>query len=131
MELEIPFQDIDLLGVAWHGHYAKYFEAARSALMDSIDYDYKAMEASGYAWPVIEFQVRYAQPLLYHQRVRVEAALVEYENRLRINYTIRDAASNRRLCRGHTVQVAVQLPQRELCFVCPPVLFAKLGVTAP
>jgi acyl-CoA thioester hydrolase len=129
--LEIPFHDVDLLGIVWHGHYAKYFEAARNVLFDLIGYNYREMEASGYAWPVIEMTVRYAQPLQYKQTIEVEAAIVEYEDRLKINYLVRDAASGRRLTRGHTVQVAIVLPSREMCFVSPPVLFEKLGVTPP
>ena len=127
--LEIPFHDVDLLGIVWHGHYAKYFEAARNVLFDQIGYNYLDMEASGYAWPVIEFNVRYAQPLVYKQTIAVEAAIVEYENRLKINYLVRDAASGKRLTRGYTVQVAIVLPSRDLCFASPPVLLEKLGIT--
>ena len=40
VEIEIPFHDVDVLGVAWHGHYVKYLEIARCALLDQIDYNY-------------------------------------------------------------------------------------------
>ena len=32
VEIQIPFHDIDIMGIAWHGHYAKYLEIARGAL---------------------------------------------------------------------------------------------------
>lgn len=130
--LEIPFHDIDVMGVAWHGHYVKYFEAARGALLRAFDYDYPQMRDSGYAWPVVECQVKYIRPATYGQQVRVTARLIEYENRLKIAYEILDAASGERLTRGHTVQVAVDAVSGELQFVSPAALITRLeaGQTA-
>ena len=54
VEIEIPFHDIDVMGIAWHGHYAKYLEIARCAMLDTISYNVPEMQASGFAWPVIE-----------------------------------------------------------------------------
>ncbi|MDR2244083.1 MAG: acyl-CoA thioesterase [Burkholderiales bacterium] len=122
----VPFHDLDPMEVCWHGHYVRYFELARTALLQRIDYDYPQMRASGYAWPVIELFVRYAQPLVYQQSLHLDARLVEWENRLKIAYEIRDAATQKRLTRGHTVQVAVDLRTHEMCFVSPDVLREKL-----
>ncbi|MDR3324344.1 MAG: acyl-CoA thioesterase [Zoogloeaceae bacterium] len=127
--LQVPFHDLDPLEICWHGHYVRYFELARTALLQTFDYDYPQMRASGYAWPVIELFIRYAQPLRYQQQIEVEAALVEWENRLKIAYLIRDIDSGRRLTRGHTVQVAVNMVTKEMCLASPAVLAEKLGVT--
>ncbi|MDR1889884.1 MAG: acyl-CoA thioesterase [Zoogloeaceae bacterium] len=124
----MPFHDLDPLEICWHGHYVRYFELARTALLQTVDYDFPQMRDSGYAWPVIELFIRYAQPLLYQQRVEVEAYLMEWENRLKIEYLIRDVESGRRLTRGHTVQVAVDMRTREMCLESPAVLLEKLGV---
>ena len=35
--IEVPFHDVDVMRVAWHGHYVKYFEIARCALLDKIE----------------------------------------------------------------------------------------------
>ncbi len=129
--VEIPFHDIDMMGVVWHGNYAKYFETARTALLDQLDFGLQAMKDSGYAWPVIEMQVRYAQPIHYRQHVRVCAHLTEYESRLRIDYTIRDADTDQRLTRGHTIQVALDVAAGEMCMVSPDIVFDKLGVDRP
>ncbi|MDR3088085.1 MAG: acyl-CoA thioesterase [Azoarcus sp.] len=126
--LQIPFHDLDPLEICWHGHYVRYFEIARAALLQTFDYDYPQMRDSGYAWPVIELHIRYAQPLRYRQRIEVEAFLTEWENRLRVDYLIRDVETGKRLTRGHTVQVAVDLHTREMCLVSPAVLAEKLGV---
>ncbi|MDR2678978.1 MAG: acyl-CoA thioesterase [Zoogloeaceae bacterium] len=131
VEVTIPFHDLDPLEICWHGHYVRYFELARSDLLHRIGYDYPAMRASGYAWPVIELFIRYAQPLTYRQRIRVEAHLVEWENRLKIDYRILDAESGKRLTRGHTVQVAVDMRHHRMLLECPPILREKLEAHMP
>src|SRR5262245_12019788 len=79
VEIEIPFFDVDPMQVAWHGHYVKYLEVARCAMLREIDYDYPQMEKSGYHFPVVELYLRYANPARYGQVVVVKAELLEYE----------------------------------------------------
>ena len=124
-EIEIPFHDIDIMGIAWHGHYAKYLEVARCALLDTVDYNVTAMRDSGYAWPVIEMKLRYAGPLTFQQKIAVEASIIEIENRLKIKYRIFDAASGKRLTKAYTVQVALCMKTNEMLFVSPDVLLQK------
>ncbi len=124
--LEVPFHDVDVMGVAWHGHYLKYFEAARTALQRALDYDYPQMRDSGTLWPVVECRLKYLRPARYGQKLRITARLVEYENRLKIAYEILDAAGGECLTRGHTVQVAVDAASGELQFVSPGALLERV-----
>lgn len=126
VEIDIPFQDIDAMEIVWHGNYPRYLEIARCALLDCIDYDYPRMRESGYAWPIIDMRIKYIKPLHFKQRIRVRAELVEYENRLKTDFLITDACSGEKLSKAHTVQVAVDMKTREMCFVSPPVLHEKL-----
>ncbi len=124
--LEIPFHDIDAMHVCWHGHYLKYFEHGRAALLRRFDYDYREMQASGYLWPVVEAHLKYVRPALYGQRIEVRAELLEYQNRLKIGYVIVDCESGARLTKGYTIQVAVDAATRELQFESPAVVGEKL-----
>jgi acyl-CoA thioester hydrolase len=126
--MTIPFHDVDMIGVAWHGHYAKYFEIARCALLERLDYGYDAMRESGFMWPVIDMRIRYVKPMRFGQRVNVKATLREWENRLLIDYLVTDATHGHRLTKGSTSQVAVDIASGEMCFVSPAVLFERLGV---
>jgi len=126
--IEVPFHDVDAMGVVWHGNYVKYFEIARCALLDSIGYNYAQMGESGYAWPIVGMRVRYPRPATFGQRIVVTATIKEYEHQLRIAYVITDAATGQRLTRATTVQVAVNIATREVCFVSPPILLQRLGV---
>lgn len=130
VSIEIPFHDVDVMRVAWHGHYAKYLEIARCELFEQFDYNVPQMEASGYAWPVIDMRIRYAQPLRFQQKVKVKATLVEWEHRLKVNYLISDAESGKRLTKAYTVQVAVDMNSGEMLYVSPDIVLQKLGVTS-
>ncbi|WP_340115548.1 acyl-CoA thioesterase [Pelagibius sp. 7325] len=128
VRLTVPFHDVDVMEIVWHGHYAKYFEIARCALLDKVAYNYLEMKASGYAWPIIELKTRYIKPARFGQDILVRARIAEYELRLKIDYLIVDAETGNRLTRGHTVQVAVDLERQELLLTSPPVLLEKLGM---
>ena len=115
VQVKVPFHDIDIMEIAWHGHYVKYFEIARCELFEQLDYNHLAMRESGYAWPVIDLHVRYARPSRFNQ-----------ENRLKVDYVITDAGTGERLTRGHTIQVALDMRTGEMCFVSPDVLLEKI-----
>lgn len=131
VELQVQFFDLDPMQIVWHGNYVKYLEVARCALLDKVGYNYEQMRDSGYMWPIIEMNLRYAGPAAFGQRLLLRAEIVEWENRLRIDYVVKDAASGKRLNKASTTQVAVDLKSGEMCFVSPAILFEKLAVEAP
>lgn len=120
-EILVPFFDVDSMNVVWHGHYVKYLEVARCALLDKIGHNYSAMSESGYAWPVIDLQLRYVRGAVFGQKLNVRANLVEWENRLKINYLISDLETGERLTRAVSVQVAVNMHNREMQLASPKV----------
>lgn len=129
IELTVPFHDIDLLGIAWHGHYCKYIELARCAMLDQIGYGYMAMKETGYVWPIVDLQLRYVRPAKFEQRIIAAAELVEYEYRMKIKYTVSDAETGTLLAKGHSVQAAVDVVTGEMCYASPPVFLEKLGIS--
>jgi acyl-CoA thioester hydrolase len=129
VELQPAFYDLDPMDIVWHGHYVKYLELARCALLERFDYGYPQMRASGFAWPVVDMRLKYMRSATFGQRIKVRAEITEWESRLRIDYLMRDAASGERLNKAHTVQVAVDLTTREMQYVCPSVLLERLGLT--
>ncbi|MGI1679081.1 MAG: acyl-CoA thioesterase [Cellvibrionaceae bacterium] len=127
IEIKVPFHDVDLMGIAWHGHYVKYFEIARCALFDKLDYNYQQMKESGYAWPVIDLRIRYPNSIVFGQTVIVTATVVEWENRLKVDYEIRDQ-DGKKTTKGYTVQVAVDMSKNDMCMESPKILLEKLDV---
>jgi acyl-CoA thioester hydrolase len=128
VELSVPFFDIDILGIAWHGHYCKYIEIARCAMLDKIDYGYMVMRATGFVWPIVDIQLRYVRPARFEQRLKVSAELVEWEYRMKIKYRITDAETGEVLAKGHTVQAAVDSASGEMSYASPAIFLEKLGL---
>lgn len=130
VEITVPFEDGDPMGVTWHGNYFRYLERARCELLNKIGYGYLAMVESGFSWPIVDTRVKFVRPTVFEQRVRVVATLEEYENRLKIGYEITDIESGERVTKGYTIQVAVDSATNEICFVSPPILIDKVRACA-
>lgn len=130
IELSPAFHDLDPMDVVWHGHYLKYLELARCALLQTFDYDYPQMRDSGYLWPIVDLRTKYLRSARFGQRLRVRAELTEWEVRMRIDYLISDADSGEAITRAHTIQVAVDGASGEMCFATPDVFRQRLGLPA-
>ena len=121
------FYDLDPMNIVWHGNHVRFLEVARCALLAKIGYTYTDMKRSGYAWPVVDLRLRYHRTIKLDQEVLIKVAIVEWENRLKMTYDLTDQATGRRLARGHTVQVAVDIASEEMLWETPPILREKLA----
>lgn len=121
------FYDIDSMNIVWHGYYPRFMELGRVAILDKIDYGYDAMVASGYGWPIIDMRFRYARPMRLHQEIEITAGVVEWENRLKIDYEFKDLKTGQRLNRCSSVQVAVEIATETMLWETPPILREKLS----
>jgi acyl-CoA thioester hydrolase len=128
IEVTPAFHDLDPMAVVWHGHYLKYFELARCALLQRFEYDYLEMRESGFIWPIVDMRTKYVRSAHFNQKLKVRAQIVEWENRLKIDYLVRDATTGKVLTRAHTIQVAVQVSTGEMQYVSPPILIERLGL---
>ena len=124
--IKVQFYDLDPMEVVWHGNYARYLEQARCALLDSIGYNYPQMQESGYLWPIVDMRIKFVRPLRFAQEFVVTATIAEFENRLKIDYRIRDKASGDVLTKASTIQVAVRAATGELCLESPAALTEKM-----
>ena len=109
IDIQVPFFDVDSMYMAWHGHYAKYFELARCDLLEKIGHDYDAMFASGYSWPVVDMRIRYMRPLRFNQYARIAATLRRWDQQLRISYVIRERDTGAKMARGYTLQAPIDM----------------------
>jgi len=119
LDVRVAFHDVDIMGVVWHGHYLRYLENARWALMDRIGHGYADMVASGYVWPIIESHLRHVRAARFGDLLRVRASLIEWDTRLAVNYLVVDATDGARVARARTVQVAVNGATGEMLYRSP------------
>ena len=125
-EFSVEFYDLDPMQVVWHGNYFNYFEIGRRALLEKIDYSYSDMEESGFLFPVIDASAKYLGSLRFRDHAKVKAILIEYENRLRIQYEIRNLQTGVLTTKGLSTQMAFDIKAGESCFVCPKILTDKV-----
>jgi len=120
-QLRIPFHDIDVMHIAWHGHYLKYFEIARTALMKKLELDWPALKAHGIAMPVVDTHTQYRKPIVYDQEIIVEASIDEIAYpELIVNYKIFAAeTTDEVVSSGRTRQVYMNIAEGNSYFVVP------------
>ena len=126
VEFKIDFFEVDSMRIAWHGNYINYFERARCALLDKIGYTYLDMEASGYMFPVTEVKVKYKKSLRFGDVCRARAILDEYENMLKINFELYNAATGELATTGSVSQMCVSMATGKSEFFCPKVFTEKV-----
>jgi acyl-CoA thioester hydrolase len=102
VEHEVPFHDVDALRVVWHGHYFKYFELARTALLRSCALDAGELIGGRFQFLVIDARCRHVGPLRYGDRMRIHAWFSDLHRRIGIAYEIWNLTLERRAARGHT-----------------------------
>lgn len=125
ISLHIPFHDVDPSNVVWHGRYFKYFELARCALLDQINYNYEAMAKSGYVWPIVKTNAKFVRPLVFNQIIHVAATLREWEMRLLMDYRIEDENGVLHT-KASTIQVPLDARTNELQLGTPQVLLNRI-----
>lgn len=104
-DFEVPFHDVDALQIVWHGHYYKYMEHGRTALMRSRGLDVGDMRALGHRLLLVDSHCRHTFPLYYADRARVTAWFVSVAPRLVIAYRIRNLTHDRCSARGQTILI--------------------------
>jgi acyl-CoA thioester hydrolase len=66
------------MGYVHHGNYAAYFEMGRTELMREYDITYKEMEDNGIILPLSEFYIKYHNPALYDDKLRLVTNLKKF-----------------------------------------------------
>jgi len=125
-EFTVEFFHLDPMQVVWHGNYINYFEIGRRVLLEKIGYSYNDMKESGYSFPVIEISAKYTGSLRFLDCAKIKAILLEYENRLKIQYEIRNVKTGAVVTKGFSTQMAFDIKADESCFLCPKIFVEKV-----
>lgn len=115
----VEFNEMDPMGVVWHGNYVNYFERARSGLLEALGTSYDEMKKAGHVWPVVKLNCKYMRPATFHQKLNITAELTDYINSLSMRFTIRDAETGKLMTKGETMQMAVDAKTGETSIVNP------------
>lgn len=111
----VRFQEVDLMGVVWHGRYADYFEEGRYALGKAYGLDYEDFFREGLKAPIVSLEIEYKNSLFLGETFRVEAKMIWTEAvRLNYAYVVRREPDGQIIARGKTVQLLLDTENRLL-----------------
>ena len=117
--IDVRFNEVDAVGIAWHGSYAIYFEEARAAFGAKYGLEYSRIYDSGYYAPITEIHFNFKRFLKYLDRIRVVITYRPCEAaRLIFDYEIFNCATNELIATGNSVQVFLNR-EFQLVFTSP------------
>jgi acyl-CoA thioester hydrolase len=118
--LKVPYYDVDLMQIVWHGHYLKYFEVARQALFKECGVDLqRTMEDTKYVFPVVRSTIKHIWPLRFGDEFICTAVVREARVRIVLDFEIKLISNDKVCAKGWSEQVAVLLPEMEMVFQIP------------
>ena len=126
IELDVPFHDVAVLATVWHGHYYKYFEHARTALMRSRRLDVADLAELGFGLLVAESSCRHLSPLRYGDRFVATAWFERVDRSIRVAYELKLLATGVRAARGETTLVTTSQPSGDMLFEIPEVIRERI-----
>jgi acyl-CoA thioester hydrolase len=118
--LKVPYYDVDLMQIVWHGNYLKYFEVARQALFRKYGVDLRrCMEDTRYVFPVVRSMIKHIWPLRFDDEFICTAVLKEARVKIVLDFEIKLISNGKVCAKGRSEQVAVLLPEMEMVFQIP------------
>lgn len=102
----VRFQEVDPMGVVWHGHYVDFFEDGRCELAKNIGLTYDDFYREGFKAPLVKLEIEYKQPLYMGENFRIETWLLWTEAvRFDHLYVIKREPGGDIVAEGRTVQL--------------------------
>ncbi len=113
--VRVRFDEVDSLGIVWHGNYVKYLEDGREAWGRKYGIPYMTMyREHGYAVPLVKINMDFKRPLRYEETFTVETRYVDCPAaKLILHYTIFNEAGEVVLT-AETVQIFLKTPASEM-----------------
>lgn len=119
-ELRIRFNEVDPLGIVWHGHYIRFFEDGREAFGAEHGLTYMDIYRKGFVAPVVKINCDYKRSLEYNDVIIVETTYVNSPAaKLCFKYRILLKSTGELIAEGESVQVFLDDKDRQLQLVAP------------
>jgi acyl-CoA thioester hydrolase len=117
----VRFEEVDPLGIVWHGRYASFLEDGRTAFGERYGLGYLEMYRAGFAAPIVQMHLEYHQPLRCFEEFVIRATL-HFTEAARLNFSYRlTRADDVVIGTGYTVQLLRDL-EGELIVLRPEYL---------
>jgi acyl-CoA thioester hydrolase len=105
-EIGVRFNEIDIMGILWHGHYIKYFEDGRESFGKEFNLGYLDMHEQGYMVPIVKVDCNYKRPIRYKDCVVIETRFVDSPAaKIIFEYTLFNKNTGETFATGRSEQV--------------------------
>lgn len=100
---KVQYYETDQMGIVHHSNYIRWFEEARTDMMEKMGLGYDKMEKSGIISPVLKVQADYLRMVHFGDTVTVETSIKEYNGiKLTVAYQIVSDKTGMVHCKGET-----------------------------
>jgi acyl-CoA thioester hydrolase len=122
VQRRVRFEEVDSMGIVWHGCYPSYFEDGRVALGRRYGISYSDFIREHTPVPVRQLQIDYHRPLRFDEEFEIRTTL-HWSDAARINFEYEiHAAQGQLVSTGCTVQL--MLDRNLNVLLAPPPFFA-------
>ncbi len=105
-EIEVRFNELDPLGIVWHGNYLQYFEIGREDFGVKHGICYTDLIREHIATPVVSVQCDFKSYVRYGEKLIIETRFVNNPAaKVILKYKIYRAENNEVVAEGKTIQV--------------------------
>ena len=102
-ERKINYYETDKMGVVHHSNYIRWFEEARSYILEENRFGYKKMEELGIISPVLSVNARYKSMTHYYDTVIINVKVVKYNGvKITLEYSVVDEKTGEVRCTGES-----------------------------
>ncbi len=109
----VHFNEVDIMGIAWHGRYPVYFEEGASELGRLCGLSYKNFYETNLRAPIVQLHIDYHLPLRLDEKFTIKASLLWNEGaRLNTEYALIKQDGNIATT-GYTVQMFIDADSGE------------------
>lgn len=100
---KVQYYETDQMGIVHHSNYIRWFEEARTDLMEKMGMGYAEMEQKGIMSPVLSVEADYLRMVHFGDTVTIEAFIKEYNGiKMTVVYEVINDTTEMVHCRGLT-----------------------------
>lgn len=102
-EHRVQYYETDQMGIVHHSNYIRWFEEARTFILEEMGFGYRKMEECGALSPVLSVNAEFKTMTHYSDIVLIHTKVISYNGiKLQLSYTITDKETGEVRCTGES-----------------------------
>ncbi|MDD3238802.1 MAG: acyl-CoA thioesterase [Lachnospira sp.] len=102
-EHKVQYYETDQMAIVHHSNYIRWFEEARTDILEQIGFGYEKMEEVGIISPVLAVNAEYKSMTHYADIVCIETRLSNYNGvKMTVSYIVKDKKTGEVRCTGES-----------------------------